>query len=276
MNSEEQRHTSNRCYRSSATVVVVATDVIMCRLPTDIDLQCLKHGRYISEYRQHNSEDHKINQSSTTRPPSTPFSHPAPSSSPSPHSLAVPAGAALHSDGHRIEQVRANRIRVSPGAVSGAVVYLAQQLLCTLTQPSHRLHCERQMHLRRHPSVLLLLLVCLLRGQTAWAQLGVSEVAVRQSACNSHITRPASLHAAGRRRRWHGAKRIKDKKYSGVAAHLGAELMNFAVDTSGGMGSGAARLVRAIGEEDERWSGETWTSTVVERQLLSSVAAAVH
>ena len=41
----------------------------------------------------------------------------------------------------------------------------------------------------------------------------------------------------------------KDKTNASVAARLGAELINLSVDTSGGMGDGAVRLARAIGEE---------------------------
>ena len=69
---------------------------------------------------------------------------------------------------------------------------------------------------------------------------------------------------------------IKNKKYAGVASRLGAELMNFSVDACGGMAGDASRLVRAIGEEGERWCAGTWTSATIERQLLGTVAMAVQ
>ena len=49
-----------------------------------------------------------------------------------------------------------------------------------------------------------------------------------------------------------GAEGVKDRKYACVAVRLGAELMNFAVDTSGVMSVGAARLVHAVDEKGER------------------------
>ena len=61
-----------------------------------------------------------------------------------------------------------------------------------------------------------------------------------------------------------------------MAARLGAELMNCSIDTSGGLGDGAVRLARAIGEEGERWSAGTWSSGLIERQLLGSMAVAVQ
>ena len=69
---------------------------------------------------------------------------------------------------------------------------------------------------------------------------------------------------------------IKDKKYAGVASRLGAELMNFSIESNGGMGGDAARLVQAIGEEGERWSAGTWSSGLTERQLLGTVAIALQ
>ena len=48
------------------------------------------------------------------------------------------------------------------------------------------------------------------------------------------------------------------------------------LDTSGGMASDAVRLVNVIGEEGERWSAGTWTSSAIERQLLGAIAAAVQ
>ena len=69
---------------------------------------------------------------------------------------------------------------------------------------------------------------------------------------------------------------VKDKKYASVAARLGAELINCSVDACGGLGNGALRLAHAIGEEGERWSVGTWHSTLIERQLLGSIAVAVQ
>jgi hypothetical protein len=42
--------------------------------------------------------------------------------------------------------------------------------------------------------------------------------------------------------------------------------------TSGGTASHAVRLAKAIGEEGERWSAGTWTSSAIERQLLGAIA----
>ena len=36
------------------------------------------------------------------------------------------------------------------------------------------------------------------------------------------------------------------------------------------------RLVKAIGEEGERWSAGTWSSGLIERELLATVAVAVQ
>ena len=38
----------------------------------------------------------------------------------------------------------------------------------------------------------------------------------------------------------------------------------------------AVRLVKVIGEEGERWSAGTWTSSAIERQLLGTIAVAVQ
>ena len=48
------------------------------------------------------------------------------------------------------------------------------------------------------------------------------------------------------------------------------------VDSCGGLASDASELVRAIGEEGERWSLGTWNSGSIERQLLGTVAMAVQ
>ena len=62
---------------------------------------------------------------------------------------------------------------------------------------------------------------------------------------------------------------MKNKKYAGVASRIGAELLNVSLNTCGGMASDAVRLVKAIGEEAERFSLGTWTHGDIERQMLS-------
>ena len=69
---------------------------------------------------------------------------------------------------------------------------------------------------------------------------------------------------------------VKDRKYAHVASRLGAELLNVSADTCGGLASDAFRLVRAIGEEGDSCSLGTWSSAVIERQLLSAIAVAVQ
>ena len=69
---------------------------------------------------------------------------------------------------------------------------------------------------------------------------------------------------------------LKQKKYAGVAARLGAQLLNVSVEAQGGMASETFLLAQAIGEEGERWSQGSWTSGVIERQLLSQIALAVQ
>jgi len=86
--------------------------------------------------------------------------------------------------------------------------------------------------------------------------------------CAKHAT-GASLAAVS----WQSAK---NKKYAAVASRIGAELPNVSLDTSGGMASDAVRLVKVIGEEGERWSAGTWTSSAIERQLLGTIAVAVQ
>lgn len=71
-------------------------------------------------------------------------------------------------------------------------------------------------------------------------------------------------------------ERRKIKKYAGVSARLGAELLNLSLDTCGVMASDAIKLVQAIGEEGERWSVGTWKSGLIERMLLNSIAVAVQ
>ena len=47
------------------------------------------------------------------------------------------------------------------------------------------------------------------------------------------------------------------------------------VDASGGMATDAFELVRAIGDEGERWLG-AWSSVSIQRHLLGCIAAAVQ
>ena len=68
----------------------------------------------------------------------------------------------------------------------------------------------------------------------------------------------------------------KQKKYAGVAAHLGAELFNVSVEAQGGMASETFLLAKAVGEEGERWSQGSWDKGAIERQLLSQIAVAVQ
>ena len=68
----------------------------------------------------------------------------------------------------------------------------------------------------------------------------------------------------------------KNAKYAAVASRLGAELLNLAVDSCGGMAIGASKLIEAIGDEGARWSAGTWTATAIERQLLGAIATAVQ
>ena len=96
----------------------------------------------------------------------------------------------------------------------------------------------------------------------------LTDVAVSHTLTAYHIGHASS--SAGKK------QYAKDKKYADVAARLGAELLNFSVESSGGMASSAVRLVKVIGEEGERWSAGTWNSGLVERELLASVAVAVQ
>ena len=68
----------------------------------------------------------------------------------------------------------------------------------------------------------------------------------------------------------------KNAKYAAVASRLGAELLNLAVDSCGGMALGASRLIEAIAEEGARWSAGTWTESGIQRQLLGAIATAVQ
>ena len=60
----------------------------------------------------------------------------------------------------------------------------------------------------------------------------------------------------------------KNRKYAGVAYHLGAELMNVCVETCGGLATDAVRLVRAIAEEGARWSIGGRSSSSIERAVV--------
>ena len=53
-------------------------------------------------------------------------------------------------------------------------------------------------------------------------------------------------------------------------------MLNLSLETCGGMASDAVRLVKAIGEEGDRWSAGTWSSGQIERLLLGSIAVAVQ
>ena len=48
------------------------------------------------------------------------------------------------------------------------------------------------------------------------------------------------------------------------------------MDTSGGLASEAVELVRAIGDEGEKWTAGAWSSARIERQLLGAIAVAVQ
>ena len=65
-------------------------------------------------------------------------------------------------------------------------------------------------------------------------------------------------------------------KYASVASRLGAELLNACVDACGGLANDAWKLVRAIGDEGERWSAGAWSSGDIQRRLLSEIAVAVQ
>ena len=96
----------------------------------------------------------------------------------------------------------------------------------------------------------------------------LTDVAVSHTLTANHIARYEStvLKMQG----------SKDKKYADVAARLGAELMSFSVESNGGMGGNAVRLVHAISEEGERWIGGAWSSGLIKRQLLGAIGVAVQ
>ena len=68
----------------------------------------------------------------------------------------------------------------------------------------------------------------------------------------------------------------KRKKYAGAASSLGSELLSLSVDTGGGMATDAVSLVEAIGEEGERCTAGTWSSSRIKRMLLGSIAVALQ
>ena len=99
-------------------------------------------------------------------------------------------------------------------------------------------------------------------------RLLLTDVVVSNSLTPAHIAAWTSSAAIQQGR--------KNKKYAGVAARIGAELLNVSVDACGGLASDAALLVEAIGEEGERWTMGTWKSDSIERHLRGAVAIAVQ
>ena len=92
--------------------------------------------------------------------------------------------------------------------------------------------------------------------------------------CVSHpLTARAIMQNRSTASSWQSTK---NRKYAGVASHLGAELMNVCVETCGGLATDAVRLVRAIAEEGERWSMGGLSSGSIERQLSGAIAVAVQ
>ena len=96
----------------------------------------------------------------------------------------------------------------------------------------------------------------------------LTDVAVTYSLTPYYISATGSSVAVAQRR--------KKGKYASVASRLGAELLNVCVDACGGLASDASKLVRAIGDEGERWSAGTWSSGDIQRRLLSEIAVAVQ
>ena len=78
----------------------------------------------------------------------------------------------------------------------------------------------------------------------------LTDVVVSHSLTASSIVRGQCLTT-----QWQG---VKNKKYAGVAARIGAELLNVSLDSCGGMAADAVSLVAAIAEEGEKWSMGTW------------------
>ena len=96
----------------------------------------------------------------------------------------------------------------------------------------------------------------------------LTDVVVSHSLTASSIVRGQCLTT-----QWQG---VKNKKYAGVAARIGAELLNVSLDSCGGMAADAVSLVAAIAEEGEKWSMGTWNSGEIKRQLLGAMAVAVQ
>jgi hypothetical protein len=96
----------------------------------------------------------------------------------------------------------------------------------------------------------------------------LTDVVVSHSLTASSIMRGQSLTT-----QWQW---VKNKKYTGVAARIGAELLNVSLDSCGGMAEDTVLLVEAIAEEGERWSMGTWSSGEIKRQLLGAIAVAVQ
>ena len=90
----------------------------------------------------------------------------------------------------------------------------------------------------------------------------------------SHTLNPVAVASLKvQTRAWHSGK---NAKYASVASRLGAELLNVAVDTGGGMTAGALMLVEATGEEDAMRNAGTRTSAAITRHLLGAIAVAVQ
>lgn len=96
----------------------------------------------------------------------------------------------------------------------------------------------------------------------------LTDVAVSHALTANHVTRGKTVTVLMQTR--------KDRKYAGIAARLGAELLNVSVDACGGMAGDAFELVRAVGEEGARWSAGAWHSGAIERQMLGGIAMAVQ
>ena len=99
-------------------------------------------------------------------------------------------------------------------------------------------------------------------------QMLLTDVAVSHALTANHVTRGKTVTVLMQTR--------KDRKYAGIAARLGAELLNVSVDACGGMAGDAFELVRAVGEEGARWSAGAWHSGAIERQMLAGIAMAVQ
>ena len=101
----------------------------------------------------------------------------------------------------------------------------------------------------------------------------LSDVIVSHSLTSNRVARRVPIK---RRTVAASSEAVKARKYAKVASRLGAELLNVSVDTSGGLAGGAFELVKAIGEEGERWTAGAWTGARIERHLLGAIAVAVQ